>query len=93
MVGLGKVTSVAEDRAELEPGSAALRVRRADHSATLPPNLKKVSLRASKLSISSGKRRKPRENARASGTLALAYPLACSSRVTRAAREESLLAG
>ena len=24
-------------RAELEPGTAALRVRRADHSATLPP--------------------------------------------------------
>ena len=28
VVGLGKVTSVAEDRAELEPGTAALRVRR-----------------------------------------------------------------
>ena len=38
VVGLGKVTSVAEDRAELEPGTAALRVRRADHSATLPLN-------------------------------------------------------
>ena len=82
MVGLEKVTSVAEDRAELEPGSAALRVRRTDHSATLPTKSKKVSLRASKLSISSGKRRKPRENAQASGPLALASPLACGSRVT-----------
>ena len=52
VVGLGKVTSMAEDRAELEPGTAALRVRRADHSATLP----QVSLRASKLSIWSRKR-------------------------------------
>ena len=56
MVGLGKITSVAEDRAELEPGTAALRVGRADHSATLPLKSKKVSLRASKLSILSGKR-------------------------------------
>ena len=76
MVGLGKVTSVAEDRAELEPGTVALRVRRADHSATLPVKSKKVSLRASKLSISSG----PRDNARASGPLA--SPFACDSRVT-----------
>ena len=82
MVGLGKVTSVAEDRAELEPGTASLRVRRTDHSATLPTKSRKVSLRASKLSISSGKRRKPRENARASGPLALASPLACGFRVT-----------
>ena len=40
---------MAEDRAELEPGAgtAALRVRRADYSATLPPKSKKVNLRAS----------------------------------------------
>ena len=82
MVGLAKVTSVAEDRAELERGTAALRVRRADHSATLPLKSKKVSLRASRLSISSGKRRKPRENARESGPLAIVPPFACGSRVT-----------
>ena len=43
MVGLGKVTSVAEDRAELEPGTDALRVRRTDHSATLPLKVARYS--------------------------------------------------
>ena len=46
-LGLEKVTSVAEDRAELKPGTVALRVRRADYSVTLSPKSKKVNLRAS----------------------------------------------
>ena len=36
--GRGFELGMQDNRAGLEPGSAGLRVRRSDHSATLPPN-------------------------------------------------------